>query len=385
MSKADYYQTLGVGRSAAADEIKRAYRKLAMQYHPDRNRGDTAAEQKFKDVNEAYEVLKDDQKRAAYDRYGHEGLNAGMGGGRSAGGFEFSAGFAEMFDEMFGEFMGSSQRGRRRGTVGQRGADLRYDLEITLEEAFQGKHVTLNVPGSKSCSTCNGSGAAPGTGTVSCTLCHGHGKIRSQQGFFTVERSCPQCGGAGSVIEKPCGDCQGRGRVAEDKQLEVDIPAGIESGTRIRLNGEGEAGIRGGGAGDLYVFLGIKPHPVFERQSSDLACRVTVPMTLAALGGSVEITGITGDPLKVTVPEGTQSGQRVRLKGKGMSTLRSSHVGDLHVELAVQTPAKLNKKQKELLRAFAEARNETDALKAESSGNGGVLDKVKELWQDLTD
>jgi molecular chaperone DnaJ len=379
MSKADYYQTLGLGRTASGDEIKRAYRKLAMAYHPDRNRGDDSAEQKFKDINEAYEILKDDQKRAAYDRFGHEGLNGGMGGGRQQGGFDFAGGFAEMFDEMFGDFMGGG-RGRRRNP-GQRGADLRYDLEITLEEAWAGKQVTLEVPAAASCKTCNGSGAAPGSGTVGCSLCHGHGKVRTQQGFFTVERSCPQCGGAGVVVEKPCGDCQGRGRVPEEKALEVTIPAGVESGTRIRLNGEGEAGMRGGGPGDLYIFLSVKPHKLFERQGNDLSCRVPIPMTLAALGGGIDVPGIDGGTFKVTVPEGTQPGQRVRLKGKGMPVLRSSQFGDLYVELAVETPVNLSKKQKELLQAFAESCDGTEAHPHSTS----FLGKVKELWQDLTE
>jgi molecular chaperone DnaJ len=380
MSKADYYQTLGVGRTAFPDDIKRAYRKLAMQYHPDRNRGDGAAEQKFKEINEAYEVLKDDQKRAAYDRFGHDGLNSGMGGRQQQGGFEFASGFAEMFDEMFGEFMGGN-RGRRR-SPGQRGADLRYDLEITMEEAWAGKQVTVNIPGSATCKTCDGSGAAPGSGTVGCSMCYGHGKVRAQQGFFTVERTCPQCGGNGSVVEKPCADCHGRGRVPEDKALEVNIPPGVESGTRIRLNGEGEAGMRGGSTGDLYIFLSVKPHKLFERQGNDLYCRAPIPMTLAALGGGIDVPGIGGETLKVTIPEGTQPGQRVRLRGKGMPALRGGQFGDLYVELQVETPVSLSKKQKELLQAFAEACGENSVHHPHSTG---FLGKVKELWQDLTD
>lgn len=377
--KADYYDTLGVARTASADDLKRAYRKLAMQYHPDRNKGDSTAEQKFKDINEAYEVLKDDQKRAAYDRFGHEGLNPNAG--RTAGGgFDFAGGFADIFDEMFGEFMGGQQRGQRR-QGGQRGADLRYNLDLTLEEAFTGKTATIRFPSSAACGTCDGSGAAPGTGVVVCGMCNGYGKVRSQQGFFTVERTCPQCGGAGTTIEKPCPDCRGKGRVTQERALDVNIPAGVEDGTRIRLTGEGEAGVRGAPAGDLYIFLSLKPHKLFERQGADLACDVPIPMTTAALGGTIDVPGIDGSTLKVSIPEGTQSGQRVRLRGKGMPTLRSSHFGDLYVELRVETPVKLTKKQKELLQEFAT----TCDGKQHHPDSHGFFSKVKELWQDLTE
>jgi len=355
MAKQDYYETLGVGRNAGADDIKKAYRKLAMSYHPDRNPDDKDAEQKFKEINEAYDVLKDQQKRAAYDRFGHAAFDGSGGGGPGAGGraggFDFGAGFADIFDEMFGEFMGGGAR-RGRGASG-RGADLRYNMEISLEEAFRGKQASIRVPTSVVCEECHGSGAEGGAEPVLCPTCQGMGKVRAQQGFFTIERTCPNCAGAGRVIKDPCKSCGGAGRTQKDRSLQVNIPAGVDDGTRIRLAGEGEAGLRGAPPGDLYIFLTIKPHAIFQREGSDLHCRVPIPMTTAALGGQIEVPTIDGNRARVTVPAGTQSGAQFRLRMKGMSVLRSTLRGDMYVEVQTETPVNLTKRQRELLEEFA--------------------------------
>ncbi|TAD87551.1 MAG: molecular chaperone DnaJ, partial [Alphaproteobacteria bacterium] len=328
MSKRDYYDVLGVAKGASADDLKRAYRKLAMEHHPDRNPGNPEAERKFKELNEAYDVLKDDQKRAAYDRFGHAAFEQGGGPrpGAGAGGFEFNfggGGFGDIFEEMFGEFMG----GRRAQTNAGRGADLRYNLEISLEDAFAGKSATIAVASSQTCEACDGSGAAAGSKPVTCTTCGGAGKVRATQGFFTIERTCPTCNGAGRVIEKPCQVCGGSGRTRKEKTLQVSIPPGVEDGTRIRLQGEGEAGLRGAPAGDLYIFLSIAPHRIFQREAANIFCRVPIPMTTAALGGAIEVPSVDGTVAKITVPAGTQSGHQFRLKGKGMSILRSNQRG----------------------------------------------------------
>lgn len=384
MSKRDYYEVLGVSKGASGDELKKAYRKQAMKYHPDRNPGDAEAEARFKELNEAYDVLKDDQKRAAYDRFGHGAFEGGgPGAGAGAGGFDFSSafggGFADIFDEMFGMAGG---RGRPGGGGGPaRGHDLRYNMEITLEEAFAGKKATITVPTSVSCDTCEGSGAKPGTGVSTCGTCGGIGRVRAQQGFFTIERTCPKCGGQGQTIKDPCGDCGGTGRQHRDKTLEVTIPAGVEDGTRIRLAGEGEAGMRGAPAGDLYIFLSIKPHRIFHRDGANILCKVPIPMTTAALGGSIEVPAIDGTRAKVTIPAGSQTGQQFRLKGKGMSVLRSPLRGDMFIEASVETPVNLSKRQKELLEEFAEAGGEKD----HSPQSTGFFKRVKELWDDLTD
>ncbi len=377
MSKQDYYDLLGVERGASADDIKRAYRKAAMKYHPDRNPGDAAAEQTFKDVNEAYDVLKDPQKRAAYDRYGHAAFEQGGGGG---GGFDFhfAHGFADIFDEMFGEFMG----GRRGGGFSGRGGDLRYNMAITLEEAFQGKTASVRVPSSVTCEECKGTGGAGGSQPVACPTCNGMGKIRAQQGFFTIERTCPACQGMGRVIRDPCRACGGSGRTRKEKALSVTIPAGVEDGTRIRLAGEGEAGVRGAPPGDLYIFLSVKPHRFFQREGANLHCRVPIPMTRAALGGSVEVPTIDGGRARVTVPPGTQSGHQFRLKGKGMSVLRSPARGDMIVQAVVETPVNLNKRQQELLREFEKTGGTGEKTSPESHG---FFARVKELWEDLTE
>ena len=378
MAKQDYYELLGVSQSAGKEEIKKAYRKLAMKYHPDRNPGDEEAEAKFKEIGEAYEVLSDDQKRAAYDRFGHGAFEQGGGGPGGMGGFGgFGAGgFADIFDEMFGDMMGG---GRRRSSG--RGADLRYDMEITLEEAFQGKQAQIKVPTSVSCDSCEGTGAEPGSKPVNCTTCNGDGRVRQQQGFFTIERTCPSCGGAGQQIDKPCKSCEGAGRVHRERSLQVNIPEGVEDGTRIRLAGEGEAGMRGAPAGDLYIFLTVKPHRIFEREGANMACRVPIPMTTAALGGTIEVPVIDGTRAKISIPEGTQSGTQFRLKGKGMTVVRSNHRGDMYVQVEVEVPKNLSKRQKELLREF-DGESEGKHTSPESHG---FLSKIKEFWEDLTD
>jgi len=374
MAKLDYYETLGVARTASADDIKKAFRKLAMDHHPDRNPGDARAEQKFREVNEAYDVLKDGQKRAAYDRFGQAGVDGAAH--MHAGGFDFSAGFADIFDEMFGEFMG----GRRRGpTGGVRGGDLRYNLEISLEEAYKGKQAKIRVPTSVACEACKGTGGEGGSGVVPCSYCHGRGKTRAQQGFFTIERTCQACHGAGRVIEKPCRGCRGQGRVHKERTLSVNIPSGVEDGTRIRLAGEGEAGLRGAPPGDLYIFLSIKPHRLFRRDGAHIRCRVPISMVTAALGGTLEVPVVGGGRAKVTVPAGTQSGHQIRLKGKGMPVLQSSAKGDMLVEAIVETPVNLTAKQKDLLQEFSgAAKNEQTNPQSE-----GFLNKVRELWEDL--
>ena len=375
MEKQDYYETLGVDRSADQAALKKAYRKLAMQYHPDRNPGDAEAEHQFKVVSEAYEVLRDDQKRAAYDRYGHAAFENGHGGGSH--GFDFGENFSDIFEDLFGDFMGG---GRRQRTSARRGSDLKFNLTINLEDAFHGKTETVDIPSTVACEACGGSGAEAGSKPEVCGGCGGIGKVRTQQGFFMVERTCPTCRGAGQVIADPCGECRGAGRVRKEKSLSVKIPPGVEEGTRIRLAGEGEAGMRGGPAGDLYIFLSIRPHKIFKRDGTTVYCQVPIPMTVAALGGEIEVPTIGGDRAKVKIPEGTQSGKQVRLRGKGMPQLNSPHVGDMIVEAQVETPVNLSHKQQEMLRAFAEEGG--DKISPESQG---FFAKVRELWDDLTE
>jgi molecular chaperone DnaJ len=346
MSKRDYYEILGVTRSCDDGTIKSAFRKLAMKWHPDKNPGDQSCEHQFKEINEAYDVLKDEQKRAAYDRFGHAAFE--NGGGHAHGfGAEFGSTFSDIFEGIFG--MAS---GRTRATGRERGADLRYNLEITLEEAFHGKTAQLKLPTNVTCEVCSGTGAKPGTEPIQCRTCGGAGRIRHAQGFFTIERTCHACQGRGSVIETPCDSCGGAGRVTRERTLEVNIPAGVEDGTRIRLASEGEAGMRGGPPGDLYIFLSIKPHAMFQRESADLYCRVPVSMVTAALGGEFEVPTLEGGRTSVKVPEGTQTGKRFRLPHKGMPVLRSKSRGDMYVQIAVETPQKLTKRQRELLREF---------------------------------
>ena len=351
MSKRCYYEVLGLARTCSAEELKSAYRKAAMEHHPDRNPGNAGAEVKFKEVSEAYEVLKDGDKRAAYDRFGHAAFEQGHGGRGGAGGFDFSSSFTEVFDDLFGEFVGGG-RGRQRSN---RGSDLRYDMQIALEDAFKGKKAQIKVPSAVACETCGGTGAEPGTKPETCPGCNGHGKVRAQQGFFTVERTCPKCQGRGSVVRKPCKPCRGQGHVQVERTLQVDIPPGVEEGTRIRLSGEGHAGRHGGPPGDLYIFLSLAPHQIFQREAQDLYCRVPIGFATAALGGTIEVPLLDGKTAKIPIPEATQTGHQFRLRGCGMPVLKSGGaIGDLYVEVKVETPSKLTRKQKELLRAFAE-------------------------------
>jgi molecular chaperone DnaJ len=372
MSKADYYQLLGVPKNCNAEDLKKAYRKLAMQWHPDKNPGDKNAEHKFKEISEAYQVLSDYDTRAAYDRFGHAAFQHG-GPSAGFGGFDFASGFSDIFEEMFGEILGGVRRGANTGA--QRGADLRYDLDIELEEAFKGVEKKITITKSVACVDCKGSGAAPGTQPTDCPMCRGIGRVRAQQGFFTIERACPSCHGAGRVIQNPCKGCSGQGRTRQERNLAVTIPAGVEDGTRIRLTSEGEAGMRGGNPGDLYVILGIGQHPIFQRDGANLHCRVPIPMTVAALGGIIEVPTIDGGKAEVKIDSGTQSGHRTRVKSKGMSVLRSSSRGDLYVELAVETPVKLTKRQKELLTEFAE---EAEKNKTHPESES-FLNKVKDI------
>ncbi|MCX8278812.1 molecular chaperone DnaJ [Phyllobacterium sp. 0TCS1.6C] len=374
--KADYYETLGVARSADEKELKSAFRKLAMQFHPDKNPGDAAAEHKFKEIGEAYETLKDPQKRAAYDRFGHAAFeNGGMGGG---GGFGGAGGFADIFEDIFGEMMGGGRQRRSGGR--ERGADLRYNMEITLEEAFTGKTAQIHVPTSITCDECNGSGAAPGTQPVTCGTCSGSGRVRAAQGFFSIERTCPSCHGRGQIIQDPCSKCRGQGRVTEERSLSVNIPAGIEDGTRIRLTGEGEAGLRGGPAGDLYIFLSLKPHEFFQRDGADLYCKVPISMTTAALGGQFEVATLDGTQTRVKIPEGTQNAKQFRLKGKGMPVLRQAAMGDLYIQIAIETPQNLNKRQRELLEEFERISSQDN-----SPQSTGFFARMKEFFEGLSE
>ena len=374
--KADFYETLGVQKSADEKELKSAFRKLAMQFHPDRNPGDAACEHKFKEINEAYETLKDPQKRAAYDRFGHAAFeNGGMNGAGAGFG---AGGFADIFEDILGEMMGG---GRRRSSGGrERGADLRYNMEISLEEAFAGKTAQIRVPTSLSCTDCSGTGAKPGTQPVTCSMCHGHGKVRASQGFFSIERTCPQCQGRGQTIKDPCPKCAGQGRVTEERSLSVNIPAGIEDGTRIRLAGEGEAGLRGGPTGDLYIFLAIKPHEFFQRDGADLYCKVPISMTTAALGGSFEVATLDGSQTRVKVPEGTQNGRQFRLKGKGMPVLRQTQIGDLYIQTAVETPQSLTRRQRELLEEFEQL-----SSKENSPQSSGFFTRMKDFFESFSE
>jgi molecular chaperone DnaJ len=376
MAKQDFYEILGVAKSADAEDLKRAYRKLAMQWHPDRNPGDKSAEHKFKDINEAYDVLKDDQKRAAYDRFGHaafENGSRGPGDGGFAGGF--SGGFADIFEEMFGA-MGS---GRRTQGGPTHGSDLRYNIEVSLEDAFRGKQTTIRVASFGHCDTCKGSGAEPGSRPASCRTCQGHGRVRAQQGFFTIERTCPTCQGSGQIIEKPCKGCGGQGRVRREKTLSVNIPAGVEDGTRIRLAGEGEVGVHGAAPGDLYIFISIGAHSIFQRDGANIFCRVPIPFTTAALGGAIEVPTVEGSRTRITVPAGTQSGHQFRLRSKGMTVLRSPARGDMYVQAIVETPVNLSKRQQELLREFEKA-GDNGKTNPESEG---FFARVKEFFGDL--
>jgi len=367
MAKRCYYEVLEVDRTAGDGELKAAFRKLAMKWHPDRNPGDKSSEARFKEINEAYEVLKDADKRAAYDRFGHAAFEHG-GHGPAGFGTDFGSAFSDLFEGIFGMSAGRTRSGRERG------ADLRYNMEIRLEEAYSGKTAQVRIPTSVTCEACSGSGAKAGTRPKACPTCGGQGRIRHAQGFFTLERTCPSCQGRGQVIDSPCASCSGSGRVTRERTLSVNIPPGVEDGTRIRLAGEGEAGTRGGPSGDLYIFLSIGAHPFFQREGADLHCRAPISMVVAALGGELEVPTIDGGNTRVKVPEGTQSGRRFRIHGKGMPVLRSKQAGDMYVQVVVETPQKLTKRQRELLSEFE--RLSSKETQPESSGFFG---KVKDF------
>jgi molecular chaperone DnaJ len=380
MAKRDYYEVLGVARDAGDDDLKKSYRKLAMQWHPDRNQGNAEAEAKFKELNEAYDVLKDAEKRAAYDRFGHAAFEQGGPGGGGGGGGPFGGGgFEDIFEEMFGRFGGG---GRGQRAAAGRGADLRTQVEVSLEEAFAGAKKTIRFATSVSCEACKGVGAEGGaaSGVQNCGTCQGSGKVRAQQGFFLVERTCPTCGGAGRSIKNPCKICRGAGRVQRERSLNVSVPAGVDDGTRIRLTGEGEAGQRGAPAGDLYVDIAVRPHPIFQRDGANILVRVPLRMTQAALGGHVEVPSIDGGRSKVTIPAGTQTGDQFRLRGKGFSVLRSAARGDMYVQVMVETPQNLSPKQRELLEQFEAEAEKGGRTSPESEG---FFAKVKEFWDGL--
>lgn len=383
MSKRDFYEVLGVERNASADVIKKSYRKLAMQYHPDRNQGNKDAENKFKELSEAYEILSDPQKKAAYDQMGHrafEGGGAGAGG-FGGGGFDFhfqqgAGGFSSIFEDVLHDFMGGGQRARHNTQEQRRGSDLRYDVTITLEEAFRGTDKNISIPTYVSCDTCSGSGSEAGSSIINCKTCNGFGHVRVQQGFFTIERMCPTCHGEGKVIEKPCKKCSGQGRHRKDRTLKVSIPGGVEDGTRIRLSGEGEAGLRGSRSGDLYVYVTIRSHDFIEREGPDIYCHVPISMTTAALGGHIEVPTIDGTKAKVHIPTGTQTGQQFRLKAKGMPILRKDQRGDMFISVSVETPTALSTKQKELLEQFSELETHAKSNPKTTS----FFEKLKGLW-----
>ncbi len=380
MTEKDYYEILEVSKSASGEEIKKSFRRLAMQYHPDRNPGNKEAEARFKEINEAYEVLKDEQKRAAYDRYGHAAFaNGGMGAGGGFGGFNFdfgggAGGFADIFSEVFSEFMGGG-RGRQK-SYAQRGQDVRYNMTITLEEAFSGLEKEITLPSSETCETCHGHGTKDGKEAPVCTQCGGSGKVRLQQGFFVVEQTCPQCKGTGRVVKDACPDCKGKGFISKNKTIKVKIPAGIEDGTRMRIEGGGEAGIRGGANGDLYIFVSVKEHKLYEREGANLYTRIPISMCCAALGGKVEIPSIDGSKLEIDISAGSQSDQVVKVKGQGMTMVRSERRGDLFVKLRVETPVNLSARQKELLEEFRSISKE-DSCQPESKS---FFDKIKDLF-----
>ena len=372
MSKRDYYDVLGVPKGSQADAIKKAYRTKAKELHPDRNSDNPNAESQFKEVNEAYEVLKDADKKAAYDRYGHAAFEGG--GGQGFGGGDFSSAFSDVFDDLFGDFMGGGRGGRKQQS---RGSDLRYNLSISLEEAFAGLQKTINIPSAVTCGSCNGTGAAGGSSPTTCPTCSGLGKVRATQGFFTVERSCPTCSGVGQIIKNPCSSCGGQGTQKKDKALSVNVPPGVETGTRIRLAGEGETAPRGGVSGDLYIFIEVSKHKIFERDGLNLFCRVPVSMAKASLGGEVEVPTIDGGRSRVRIPAGSQSGRQMRLKGKGMPAIKTIQKGDMFIEMAVETPVNLTSKQKELLQEFEELSEDNNPE------TNSFFSSVKSFWESM--
>ena len=379
MAKRDFYEVLGISRGASGDEIKKAYRSKAKELHPDRNQDNPDSEAKFKDVNEAYDILKDDNKKAAYDRYGHAAFDGGMCGGRGPqGNGDFASAFSDVFEDLFGDFMGGRGGGGGGRTRAQRGSDLRYNLRVTLEEAYKGIQKTISVPTALNCGACNGTGAEGGSEPQTCPTCSGMGKVRAQQGFFTVERTCPTCNGAGQIVKNPCKVCHGAGRTEKERSLSVNIPAGVETGTRIRLGGEGEAGMRGGPAGDLYIFIEVREHAIFQRENVNLYCRIPVSMATAALGGDVEVPTIDGGRSLMKVPAGSQTGKQMRLRGKGMPALRGGGTGDMMIEIAVETPINLTTRQKELLREFE------DLSENNNPEGSSFFQKVRGFWDGMT-
>ncbi|MBV1867618.1 MAG: molecular chaperone DnaJ [Marinosulfonomonas sp.] len=376
MAKRDYYDVLGAEKTASADELKKAYRTKAKALHPDRNSDNPNAEEQFKEVNEAYEALKDPDKKAAYDRFGHAAFEGGMGGGQRGGGQgDFASAFSDVFDDLFGDMMGGGRGGGHQRAT--RGSDLRFNLRISLESAYSGTQNSINVPTSVSCDGCNGTGAEDGTEPQTCPTCSGHGKVRAQQGFFTVERTCPTCSGMGQIIKDPCKTCGGAGRTEKDRSLSVNIPAGVETGTKIRLSGEGEAGLRGGPTGDLYIFIEVSPHAIFQRDGAHLFCRIPVSVASAALGGDIEVPTIDGGRSRVKIPAGSQSGRQMRLRSKGMPVLRGGGHGDMLIELAVETPVNLTARQKEILSEF-------DTLSEENNPeSSSFFSTVKNFWDSM--
>ena len=376
MADKDFYEILGVQKNASDDEIKKSYRKLAMKYHPDRNKDDKESERRFKEVSAAYEILKDSEKRSAYDQYGHDAFRqGGMGGGQGFG--DFGGGFSDLFEEFFGGGFGGSSR--QRGP--QRGNDLRYNMSVSLQEAFNGKKSQIRIPSYEGCDLCSATGSADKSGPSTCSTCGGHGKVRSTQGFFSIERPCPKCGGEGSSIKNPCLKCSGSGQVKKQKTISVTIPAGVDTGTRIRISGEGEPGQRGAGNGDLYIFVEVQKDKLFEREEENVFCQIPISITTAILGGDVDVPTIEGKKARLNIPPGTQSETQFRLKGKGMSILRQTRRGDMYVETNVEIPVNLNSKQKAILQEFEK---EGGTSKKHSPKSQSFFSKLKEVWEDLT-
>ena len=378
MSKRDYYKVLGVSKGASADELKKAYRKLAMKYHPDRNQGDTGAEKKFKELNEAHDVLKDDQKRAAYDSYGHAAFENGGGGGQGGGfgGFQGGGDFSDMFGDIFSDLMGGSGGGRRRRPSAVRGSDLRYNLNVTLEDAFAGLNKEVSFSTLTTCGDCSGSGSADSSATTTCHDCGGHGVQRIQQGFFAVEQTCHTCQGSGQVIKNPCRACHGQARVKKQKSLSVNIPAGVTDGSKIRLVNEGESGLKGGPNGDLYIFVNVEQHPIFKVDNADLHCKIPISYPMAALGGSIEIPTIEGNKVKIKIPAGSQNGDKLKLRERGMSVMRSARRGDMYAHIFIEVPTKLSSSQKEAIEKLGTELGEEPSERSDSS----FFKKMKDLW-----
>ena len=377
MAERDFYETLGLSKNATDDEIKKSYRKLAMKYHPDKNKGDKQSEKKFKEISGAYDVLKDPQKKAAYDQYGHDAFSqGGMGGSQGFG--DFSGGFSDIFEEFFGGGFGGASS-RQRGPA--RGSDLRYNMSVSLQEAFTGKKTNIKIPGYNSCDLCAGTGSADKSGPSTCSTCQGHGKVRSTQGFFSIERPCSTCGGSGASIKNRCLQCSGTGQIKKQKTISVSIPSGVDTGTRIRISGEGEPGERGAGNGDLYIFVEVQKDKLFEREEENIFCHIPVSIITAILGGEIEIPTIDGKKARLTIPPGTQSETQFRLKGKGMSILRQKFRGDMYVEAVVEIPVNLTNKQKSILKDFEK---EGGTSKAHSPKSQSFFQKIKEVWDDIT-